>query len=68
MAQLLLINERKLNLLETRGPQIYGKATLQDVVEAATKQAQERRPTVSVFQRYHEGEIVDRVQAARGEE
>ena len=67
MAQILRINGPNLNLLGTREPQIYGKATLQDVEEAATKQAQVSGRLVAVFQSNHEGAIVDRIHAARGE-
>ncbi|KAJ4858348.1 dehydroquinase class II domain-containing protein [Trichoderma breve] len=68
MAQkILLINGPNLNLLGTREPQIYGSATLNDVVKQAKIQAAELSIQVDAFQSNHEGAIVDKIQAARGE-
>ncbi|KAL6694608.1 Dehydroquinase [Trichoderma pleuroticola] len=68
MAQkILLINGPNLNLLGTREPQIYGSATLNDVVKQAKIQAAELSIQVEAFQFNHEGAIVDKIQAARGE-
>ncbi|UNI17142.1 3-dehydroquinate dehydratase [Purpureocillium takamizusanense] len=67
MAQrILLINGPNLNLLGTREPQIYGSATLADVVAQAQAQAQQLSVRVDVFQSNHEGAIVDRIHAAAG--
>ncbi|KAL7947385.1 Dehydroquinase [Trichoderma barbatum] len=65
--QILLINGPNLNLLGTREPQIYGSTTLNDVVTQAKKQAAELSIQIKAFQSNHEGAIVDRIQAARGE-
>ncbi|QYT00511.1 Catabolic 3-dehydroquinase [Trichoderma simmonsii] len=68
MAQkILLINGPNLNLLGTREPQIYGSTTLNDVVKQAKIQAAELSIQVEAFQSNHEGAIVDKIQAARGE-
>ncbi|KAL5085758.1 hypothetical protein Trisim1_009970 [Trichoderma cf. simile WF8] len=68
MAQkILLINGPNLNLLGTREPQIYGSATLNDVVKQAKIQAAELSIQIESFQSNHEGAIVDKIQAARGE-
>ncbi|KAM0246071.1 hypothetical protein ACHAQJ_010368 [Trichoderma viride] len=68
MAQrILLINGPNLNLLGTREPQIYGSATLNDVVNQAKIQAEQLSIQIDAFQSNHEGAIVDRIQAARGE-
>ncbi|KAL6871955.1 Dehydroquinase [Trichoderma novae-zelandiae] len=68
MAQrILLINGPNLNLLGTREPQIYGSTTLNDVVMQAQAQAAELSIQIEAFQSNHEGAIVDRIQAARGE-
>lgn len=68
MAQrILLINGPNLNLLGTREPQIYGSATLNDVVSQAKTQAARLSIQIEAFQSNHEGAIVDRIQAARGE-
>lgn len=64
--RILLINGPNLNLLGTREPAIYGSETLSDVVAQARKQAKELDIVLETFQSNHEGEIIDRIQAARG--
>lgn len=64
---LLLINGPNLNLLGTREPHIYGSTTLPDVESAAQQQAASLSISLATFQSNHEGAIVDRIQAARGE-
>ncbi|KAI3340645.1 catabolic 3-dehydroquinase [Ustulina deusta] len=63
---ILLINGPNLNLLGTREPQLYGSATLSDVVSQAESQASALGVTLQNFQSNHEGAIVDRIQEARG--
>ncbi|KAH6604253.1 catabolic 3-dehydroquinase [Trichoderma cornu-damae] len=68
MAQrILLINGPNLNLLGTREPQIYGSTTLNGVVSQAEIQAAQLSIQIETFQSNHEGAIVDRIQAARGQ-
>lgn len=62
---ILLINGPNLNLLGTREPQLYGSATLSDVVSQAESQASALGVTLQNFQSNHEGAIVDRIQEAR---
>ncbi|KAI0804381.1 catabolic 3-dehydroquinase [Xylaria sp. FL0064] len=64
---ILLINGPNLNLLGTREPHIYGSTTLSDVVSQAESQAAELGITLQTFQSNHEGAIIDKIQAARGE-
>jgi 3-dehydroquinate dehydratase II len=64
--RILLINGANLNMLGTREPEIYGTATLNDVVVAAEAQAKELGVELDVFQSNHEGAIVDRIQEAGG--
>lgn len=64
--RILLINGPNLNLLGTREPALYGSTTLDDVVSAAQKQAYQLGVQFESFQSNHEGGIVDRIQAARG--
>lgn len=62
----LVINGPNLNLLGLREPKIYGKrdyAALCAFIEAA---AQEAGVSADVCQSNHEGELVDRIQAAYG--
>lgn len=63
---ILLINGPNLNLLGTREPHLYGSTTLDDVIEAASKQTKDLGIDLQTFQSNHEGAIIDRIQAARG--
>lgn len=64
---LLLLNGPNLNLLGTREPHIYGATTLGDVEQAAQKQASTAGAQLAFFQSNHEGALIDRIHAARGE-
>ncbi len=64
---LLLINGPNLNLLGTREPEVYGATTLAEIEKAAVAQVQEMGATLAHFQSNHEGELLDRIHAARGE-
>ncbi|GAB1196405.1 Catabolic 3-dehydroquinase [Aspergillus pseudonomiae] len=63
---ILLINGPNLNLLGTREPHIYGSTTLADVEASSKAHATSLGATLETFQSNHEGAIVDRIQAARG--
>lgn len=63
----LVINGPNLNTLGTREPEIYGTTTLADIETAAVAQAEVAGLTAACFQSNHEGEIVDRLHAARDE-
>lgn len=65
--RLLLVNGPNLNLLGTREPEVYGTATLDDVVALAERTADDLGFTVSAVQSNHEGVLIDAVHAARGE-
>ncbi len=65
--KLLLLNGPNLNLLGTREPEVYGKATLADIEIAATAQAVAAGATLACFQSNHEGALIDRIHAARDE-
>ena len=62
MMNILLINGPNLNLLGTRGPEIYGIKTLSDIEKDLTKVAKEKSISLEFFQSNHEGEIVDKIQ------
>ncbi len=64
---LLLINGPNLNLLGSREPEVYGATTLAEIEHAAVAQARGLGGQLIHFQSNHEGELIDRVHAARGE-
>ncbi|MFZ2511189.1 MAG: type II 3-dehydroquinate dehydratase [Gordonia sp. (in: high G+C Gram-positive bacteria)] len=63
---ILLLNGPNLNLLGLRQPDVYGSATLHDVVDLATATAAEYGFEVQSLQTNHEGEMLDALAAARG--
>lgn len=65
--KVLVLHGPNLNLLGTREPQTYGHTTLADINEALAKRAAVAGIELDTFQSNHEGNLVDRVQAARGE-
>ncbi len=62
----LLINGANLNLLGVREPDKYGQISLTDIEDAVVSRGNELGVEVDVWQSNHEGEIVDRIQSARG--
>jgi 3-dehydroquinate dehydratase-2 len=61
-----ILNGPNLNLLGQRQPEIYGHDTLDDIERACAALAQSLGLTIAFFQSNHEGEIIDRIHAARG--
>ena len=62
----LLLSGPNLNLLGEREPEVYGTATLEDHVAAATVAAEAHGLTVEHVQTNHEGDLVEAVHGARG--
>ena len=62
---ILVLNGPNLNLLGTREPDIYGKATLDDLRAATMAQAKRHGLTADFRQSNDEGELVDWIQDAR---
>ncbi len=65
MKKILIINGPNLNLLGTREPEIYGKTTLKDIETQLKDRAEKLSVEIECFQSNHEGEIVDKICAAK---
>ena len=66
--RVLVIHGPNLNLLGQREPEIYGRETLADINALLAAQAKSAKAELISFQSNHEGDLVDRVQAARSEQ
>jgi len=62
----LLLSGPNLDLLGQREPQIYGTATLEDHVAAASETAARLGLSIEHLQSNHEGDLVDAIHRARG--
>jgi len=62
----LLINGANLNMLGLREPEKYGNTSLADIERSVIERGKELGAEVEVYQSNHEGEIVDKIQSARG--
>jgi len=63
----LILNGPNLNMLGTRQPEIYGRETLQEIMQAAGKRATELGLMSEARQSNHEGDLVSWIQQARSE-
>ncbi|MCB1961240.1 MAG: type II 3-dehydroquinate dehydratase [Rhodocyclaceae bacterium] len=66
-ALILVLHGPNLNLLGTREPDVYGRTTLADIHTAMLDRATRVGVRLESFQSNHEGELVDRIQAAASE-
>lgn len=64
--KILVINGPNINMLGIREPEIYGKATYQDLRRHIESAASRMGVEVAFFQSNHEGAIVDAIQEAYG--
>ena len=64
--KILLINGANLNMLGAREPEKYGSTTLKDIETTVINRGKELGAEVEAWQSNHEGEIVDKIQAAKG--
>jgi 3-dehydroquinate dehydratase-2 len=62
-----VLNGPNLNLLGTREPEIYGRATLADVETLCRKTAQRHDLAIDFRQSNHEGQIIDWIHEARAQ-
>ena len=65
--RILVIHGPNLNLLGQREPEVYGSTTLADIEADLKECADSEGCTLESFQSNHEGELIDRIQAALGE-
>jgi 3-dehydroquinate dehydratase-2 len=66
MATILLLSGPNLNLFGQRQPEIYGTASLDDLVGDARAAAKAHGHELDHVQSNHEGALIDAIQAARG--
>ena len=64
--KLLVINGPNLNMMGIREPDIYGRQTYKDLVDYVNQICARKGIACEVFQSNHEGDIVDKIQAAYG--
>ncbi len=66
MVSILVLHGPNLNLLGVREPGIYGSTTLDQINAELRRQAGSAGFELEVFQSNHEGELIDRIHQARG--
>lgn len=64
--KILVLNGPNINMLGIREPGIYGKQTFQDLLNLLTKTAEDLDIELEQYQSNHEGNLVDKIQAAYG--
>lgn len=62
----LILNGPNLNLLGLREPELYGRDTYDDLLREIDAACASAGVTADVFQSNHEGDLIDRIQEARG--
>ena len=62
--KILVLNGPNMNMLGIRQPEIYGRATYQDLCDMIRAEAAQLGVQVSFFQSPHEGALVDAIQPA----
>ena len=63
---ILVINGPNLNMLGIREPDIYGRETYDTLCEKLRRHAERRGAALELYQSNHEGDLVDKIQAAYG--
>jgi 3-dehydroquinate dehydratase-2 len=65
--KILVIHGPNLNMLGSREPQVYGSSTLEEIDNRLKQTGNGLNAVVHTFQSNHEGDIVDKIQAAMHE-
>jgi 3-dehydroquinate dehydratase type II len=63
--RIVIINGPNLNLIGTRSPEIYGSTSLEELNGACRSWAADAGTSVDTYQSNHEGDLIDRLHAAR---
>ena len=64
--KLLVLNGPNINMLGIREPDIYGRETYDTLISMIEEHCAARRLEVECYQSNHEGDLVDKIQAAYG--
>lgn len=64
--KILVLNGPNINMLGIREPDIYGKNTFKDLLALLEQTAEKQNIELEQYQSNHEGDLVDKIQAAYG--
>ncbi len=64
--KILVINGPNLNMLGIREPDIYGRETYASLIEKILNHCKGKNLDIEFYQSNHEGDLVDKIQAAYG--
>lgn len=65
--KVLVLNGPNLNLLGKREPEVYGKQTLQDIIDSLQSEAEQLDIELSHLQSNREYELIEKIHASAGE-
>ena len=65
--KILVLNGPNINMLGIREPQIYGAQNFATLQNRVREHAEKRNVAVELYQSNHEGDLVDKIQAAYGD-